>query len=199
MSKQSIAMFSSGAVLGPMCDGMHSLNGVLAYKEPFAVPLLNFQTCWWVPCLFGVAGCIIGLGVPLLDSVLDEEAKVPEWPKVLLCISSFVVCYYLSAKLDAPLETYPGAEDLILWIYAVACWAVFDRSRSGVAMSALTAVAGPLIEILLIGFGLYSYSHPSQGLDIPTWIAPVYFCGGPAVGMLGRRVKRSLQSRGTRV
>jgi hypothetical protein len=78
--KQSIAMFSSGAVLGPMCDGMHSLNGVLAYKEPFAVPLLNFQTCWWVPCLFGIAGWIIGLGVPLLDSLFDEEAEAPEWP-----------------------------------------------------------------------------------------------------------------------
>jgi hypothetical protein len=29
----------------------------------------SFETCWWVPLLFGVAGLILGLSVPLLDEL----------------------------------------------------------------------------------------------------------------------------------
>lgn len=72
---------------------------------------------------------------------------------------------------------------------------------AGFFMAALTALAGPLIEILLIKqFGLYHYNHTGP-LGIPTWIPWVYFCGAPAVGMLGRKVRLDLlhQSQTTHV
>jgi hypothetical protein len=60
-------------------------------------------------------------------------------------------------------------------------------------MSALTALGGPALEVFLINvLGLYSYSHPVLLGAVPTWIAWVYFAGGPAVGLLGRRVRASL-------
>lgn len=192
--KHSIAMISSGAVLGPCCDGLHSRNDVLHYSQPIVVPILDLETCWWVPLLFGLAGWIIGLGVPLLDSAFDEEKAVPGWKKVFLCISTFVICYFLSAKLDALPMAHEEYKDLALWGFALTVWWIFDRTRSGFVMSALTALSGPLIEVFLIGMGLYTYTHPSTGLVIPTWISPVYFCGGPAVGLLGRKVLRSLSN-----
>jgi len=77
----------------------------------------------------------------------------------------------------------------------------FDRSPQGFFLAALTALAGPVIEILLIKqFGLYHYNHTGP-LGIPTWIPWVYFCGVPAVGNLGRKVRLELlhQSQTTHV
>ncbi len=45
-------MFASGAVLGPLCDGLHSQNDVLHYTHPvvFALPQVGWEleTCWSV-------------------------------------------------------------------------------------------------------------------------------------------------------
>lgn len=60
-------------------------------------------------------------------------------------------------------------------------------------MAVLTAVAGPATEMFLINkLGLYHYSHATWA-GIPTWIPSVYFCGSPAVGNLGRKVKAVLE------
>ena len=59
-------------------------------------------------------------------------------------------------------------------------------------MATLTALAGPVVEIFLISqLGLYHYNHAGP-LGIPTWIPWVYFCGAPAVGNLGRKVRQDL-------
>ena len=63
---------------------------------------------------------------------------------------------------------------------------------AGLFMASLTAVAGPAVEVFLISrFGLYHYTHPALW-GIPTWIPWVYFCGSPAVGNLGRKIKADL-------
>lgn len=38
----------------------------------------------------------------------------------------------------------------------------------------------------------HTIAPPMQVLGIPTWIPWVYFAGGPAVGLLGRRVWATL-------
>ena len=61
-------------------------------------------------------------------------------------------------------------------------------------MALVTAIAGPVTEIVLINkLGLYHYSHPTWW-GIPTWIPWVYFCGSAAVGNLGRKVEAVLAS-----
>jgi hypothetical protein len=62
-------------------------------------------------------------------------------------------------------------------------------------MSAATALGGPALLAAPPALGahpLYAYAHP-QLLGVPLLIVPVYFCGGPAVGLLARRVWASLQ------
>ena len=67
---------------------------------------------------------------------------------------------------------------------------------AGMFMATITALAGPAIEVFLIAkLDLYSYSHPTAWGIIPTWIPWVYFCGSPAVGNLGRKIKAVLHAK----
>lgn len=173
---------------------------------------------------------------------------------------------YLTLPCAAPICTctgQPGVADVILLAYGLAVWRGLDNTAQGFAMSLLTAVAGPAVEVFLINvLGLYHYEHPlvrqgqtatqvvhlclthsnkgkemteesgrygqsllgvlyrclrlvhqaslsacwlplsclplnvAQVLGVPTWIPWVYFCGGPAVGLLGRKVWATLKAQG---
>lgn len=162
-----------------------------------------------MPLLFGVAGLVIGLGYPLLDEQLGgswagppaggaPQPATPSWAKVLVCIALFALQYGASGALEAPLRgpgalTPPLALDALLCLAALATYRVFDRTPAGLALSLATALGGPGIEVALInGPHLYAYSHPDWW-GIPSWIPWVYFAGGPAVGLLGRRVAAELR------
>jgi hypothetical protein len=119
---------------------------------------------------------------------------------VLAAITAFVAHYAASGALEQPLlgESLPGGVptlDALLAAWGVAVWWAFDASPQGLFMACLTAVAGPLVEIVLInGTHAYAYTHP-EIWGIPTWIPWVYFAGAPAVGNLGRRVSSSIAAR----
>ena len=175
-----------------------------------------------MPLLFGVAGIILGVSHPLLDAWQHERQQqqqheqqqppaglppggqprwgaAPPWSVVLLGIALFVCQYAASGALEQPLAGATlgplPALDVLLAAVALAHWAAFDGSVQGFGMAALTAVAGPAVEAVLINWwALYDYTHPVV-LGEPTWIAWVYFCGGPAVGNLGRRVSADLLAR----
>mmetsp|Transcript_27617 Transcript_27617/g.52576 ORF Transcript_27617/g.52576 Transcript_27617/m.52576 type:complete len:519 (+) Transcript_27617:193-1749(+) len=218
--KQAVASFSAGAVLGPLCDGRHSSHNVLHYHSPAHVsvpPLLELETCWWVPLLFGVAGVILGVGFPVLDDLRrarDPQAAEPaggwdpSWAWVLACVSLFVVHYDASGALSSYVFEGSSASaaagldgrliDVALGATALAHWRVLDNTSQGLFMACLTAALGPLIEIGLInGLHLYDYTYPDWA-GIPSWIAWVYFCGAAAVGNLGRRVRAELVSSGSK-
>jgi hypothetical protein len=121
---------------------------------------------------------------------------------VFLGIALFVLQYWLSAVLESPLldVTLPGtslpAEDVILATTALASFLIFDRTPQGFFMAALTAVSGPVVEIVLINYlDLYHYAHPVVFDAVPTWIAATYFAGGPAVGNFGRKTAQILSAR----
>lgn len=156
--------------------------------------------------MFAIAGVILGVSHPLLDAWQQQRGgpqprlgSDPSWAAVLACIAGFVLQYSASGALEAPLlgTSLPGGLptlDTLLWAAALALWWAFDATPQGLGMAALTAVAGPAVEMTLIHFGLYSYSHPVL-LGTPTWIAAVYWAGGPAVGNLGRKVSAALLRR----
>lgn len=204
---------------GSGCEHVCCLHNIATPPSPSpSTP----SACRWVPPLFGLAGIIIGVSVPLLDRFIFKDQGTPtsgaavaagpsslqaaSWPAVLLCISLFVSQYGLSGFLERQLTASLADQSLlglpasdvalsaILWAYAAAHLTAFDRSKSVLLMAALTAVCGPLIECALInGPGLYTYTHPTMA-GIPLWIAPVYFAGGPAVGGLGKRVWEDLSA-----
>jgi hypothetical protein len=198
-------MFTASAILGPLLDNQHSQFNVLEYTHPlqfslFPGGLVDVETTWWTPLLFGVAGVIIGVGLYSMDEYFNnqdddnsKESRSLSWRWVFLGIAVFVLQYWLSAILESPLLGIPGAEDGILAAAALASFFIFDKTPQGFFISALTAVSGPVIEILLIKQGLYHYTHPVVFDAVPTWIVWTYFAGGPAVGNLGRKTAQILR------
>jgi hypothetical protein len=205
LAERSITMGLASAVLGPICDNFHSQHDVLRYHNPLHIyvpPILALETTWWTPILFAIAGIILGLGCPFLDGVLPQfwprGGRNPLWIFVLANISIFVMLYWASAVLERPLLGVVAfgslpAMDLTLGWAALVSWTVFDATPQGFLMASLTAVCGPLVEIVLINGGkLYHYAHPDVLGAVPSWIAWVYFAGGPAVSNLGRKVANEI-------
>ena len=208
--RQAGAMYVSGALLGPLCDGRHSSHDVLHYaKDSIAgapwllqigdgAPLL--ETCWWVPLAFAGAAVILGAAHPLLDRRWSGGPRPPPgWPQVFLSIGCFVLCYELSGILAEAAAARGGAHDyasldLPLAVSAAAIFLIFERSKGGLLMMALLFTIGPIAEIGLINvLHLYTYTHPDVA-GIPSWIAWVYAAGGPANGALGRQILFELES-----
>jgi len=195
--------FIAGAALGPICDYQHSSHDVLHYTDPtITAPI---ETCWWVPLLFGVAGFLLGSGHPVLDRFMSTESRIlglrqqpvtgyaPSWSQVFLCIALFYTQYWVSGVIDASDMSAGVLPDVVLAVTALSLWYSFDRTAQGLIWAVLTALGGPLLEVLLInGLHLYEYSHPDV-YGIPSWICWVYFAGAPANGLLGRKIFNSLQ------
>ena len=124
---------------------------------------------------------------------------MPGWMSVNWCISVFAFQYLASGVLASPQSPLVDGFlpyhliDFVLCVWGVSTLYIFYRSAQGFFMASLTAVAGPVAEIVLINYGhLYSYAHPDV-LGIPTWIPWVYFCGAPAVGNLSRQLRNELR------
>lgn len=186
-AEQGVVMFSAAAVLGPLCDSCHSRHDVLHYNSPFLLHAPSgqviFESCWWVPLMFGLAGVILGTAHPLLDRIVGPPRPAPGWASVLLSITCFVLCYEQSgieaeafaALHQAPqtLEQLPSLGDVgaalgvaagnvasrapavdgPLLASALAIFFVFERSPGGAFMALLTGAAGPIVEIGLINLG----------------------------------------------
>lgn len=189
-------MAASGAALGPFLDNYHSKFQVLRYAHPLLdTPWLT--TDWWVPPLFGLAGVIIGSLYVLGDALelqIREGSAMPEpsAPKVLFTIALFTGQYWLSGLLSGGAGYHLGCGPEVqvpLLLLALFGYVGLDGTVSGLAASTATALSGPVIELGITAFGLYSYLDADLFVAdgaISSWIPQVYFLGGPAVGNLAR-------------
>jgi len=192
-SVSAVALIS--APLGTFLDNQHGLFGVLNYAQcNMDITVDNdwhvLKSAYWVPFLFSFAGLAMSTIILTLDSILKTKSneRSPDWPSVLYCISLFSGQYYLSGALDYLGLVDPLIINIILSAIAFAGLYVFDKSTAGAILAVATAVAGPVVEILLINLThIYSYTH-ADVLGICSWIPAVYFLGGPAVGNLARRI-----------
>ena len=202
----SIFMTTAGALLGPFLDSYHSAFGVLQYQQPMGAVLWGnaqypaLTTTWWVPELFGLAGFLIGWLYILLDAALvtPSLAKQPIAPRILVAISLFTLQYWLSGVL-----VQVGVDRTtilnVLSVVASVGFGTLDGTLAGLAVSAATGVSGPLIEVGLLSASRagwleagYRYTDLGETGFFPLWIVPVYFLGGPAVGLLARGIWNAL-------
>ena len=91
-----------------------------------------------------------------------------------------------------------GARARARALFALCGFAAFDGTRVGFAVSALTALGGPVIELAITGLtDLYAYSATDVaglGGAIPSWIPSVYPAGRPSAGSRARGGRTSATS-----
>jgi hypothetical protein len=125
----------------------------------------------------------------------ERRRLYPSPPKILFGIALFTFQYWLSGVLFDWSVDRTAILGLLSFTAALG-FGVLDGSLAGLAVSAATAVGGPLIELCLLtlsaqsdsflyGSG-YHYSDLGETGFFPLWIVPVYFLGGPANGNLAR-------------
>jgi hypothetical protein len=160
------------------------------------------KTAAFVPFLFAFAGVAMSSIVLFLDSlhfeslpekVSKSSKQLARWPKVFYGISAFSAQYWLSGYLDAS-GVDPLQINLILSALAIAGFVYFDSSYAGLLLAIVTAISGPVAEIILVKLGAYDYTH-NDVFGIDSWIPSVYFLGGPAVGNLARAIQYEFISR----
>eukprot|EP00933_Yihiella_yeosuensis_P054345 TRINITY_DN52762_c0_g1_i1.p1 TRINITY_DN52762_c0_g1~~TRINITY_DN52762_c0_g1_i1.p1 ORF type:complete len:337 (+),score=51.45 TRINITY_DN52762_c0_g1_i1:60-1013(+) len=201
ISSYAAAMYAAGGLLGPALDGMgHGNFGVLTYHDPAPFPVVIFglqifKTAPWVPFLFGVAGLLIGALYWWLDDALQtsDDRRSPSAIFTLAAVAAFAANYIASGFLWSQ-GVAAGPLAIILGIWDVLTWWIFDSTTAGLIVSVLTAVGGPLIEVFLVNapwWDLYVYNQADLwGVD--SWIPWVYLCGAPAVGCVARLVRQRL-------
>lgn len=186
--------FLSGAVLGQLIDFAYPLTDSLHYHRPIWKSG-GFEICWWIPILYGVAGTILWVGYSLWDRRLGQKpigGFNPSWGFTLVSIIFFIAQFYAG-----PFLSSTGISNTWTFAFTVLtgllCWWLFDRTRAGVYMMALTATLGPLIELTMINvLDLYHYTRPDI-FGVPLWFLGAYICGCPPNGNLARKYLAYLQ------
>lgn len=193
---------TTSAILGPLLDNYHSQFAVLKYENAIEIHQkviqgLSFDltTSIFTPPLFIIAGLAIATGTLYVNDKVKLKRfpnQIISIPQAMATVSAFSSIYYLSASLpSSPAISIVGP---LLCAMAFLEWYLLDKSIGGLIMGILTGIGGPVVEMILINFAhMYVYTSP-EWMNIPLFIAPVYFAGGPAVGNLARAVNEMLKT-----
>lgn len=158
-----------GATLGSALDAIHTHYGATTYTRPILA-----KAAWWVPLLFAGAYAS-AIGKPLLD-----RGPSPRLWQALLGMALFIIAYWMSV---APLPWQARAA-IIAGIFAAGWW-ICDRTRSGLAVAAMGAIGGPIVEILLVSAGAFRH-HEVLAFGIPGWLPFLYLTAAPGLGTLAK-------------
>lgn len=179
------------APLGMSLDNYHGLFNVLNYESighPFQWSIddtVVLKSALWVPFLFSFAGFAMSIIALTTEKANKFHDLAPSWANTLYSIALFSFQYYISGALDS-IGTNPFIIHIALATLSVLGFFNFDKTFSGLILSVLTALIGPITEIGLVNVGhLYTYTH-ADFYGVCSWIPWVYLLGGSAVGNLSR-------------
>lgn len=190
------------------------------YMQVARVDFLGLHSSLTIPVLLGAYYLVVGALYLLLDSLAIEKEAAPggstfsglsqflgstanssatqslverqSWPLLALNTGAVAALLYLSAVLYSNDVPYYQIGAMLAACDAV-YWRVFDRTKQGLGLALLCAVAAPLSELVLINvFGLWDYPHPNIfGVGgVPSWVSCCYFFYTPAVGNLARLLSK---------
>ena len=174
----SFILFIIGAVLGSLCDGLHTHSETLVYANPWLLKM-----AWWTPLLFGGAVVAIGLAPFKTRQWFRNNSGILSWKKMMILILFFVTIYVASGFL--PANNFQKL--ILLGIASGSLWFFYERTLEGIVRGMMVAIIGCSIEIILITQGAFHYNHPDI-LGIPVWLPCLYFCGSVVIGHLGIRL-----------
>jgi Mg2+/citrate symporter len=74
----------------------------------------------------------------------------------------------------------------VLLVAAVVFWGWLDGTRAGRILAIMTAITGPLTEIILVHAGAFEHLQPDL-LGIPIWLPALYAASAPVIGQGARK------------
>ena len=176
-----IALLGFG--VGLAGDACHVASGTTEY-EWSGVPSI-WRSAIWFPFL--VSAAVLGA------AWLGERGG---WPAVrvrgradVVTGAAIVLALY---ALTAALRGEPITVSVVLTgALAVAIWSWWDPSRGALMVAIGAAIAGPLVEMAIVGAGAANYADDSDSLGgVAPWLPCLYFAAGAVASRLWAAIAR---------
>jgi hypothetical protein len=182
MPRLAALLFLFGATVGSALDGIHTWSHTTEYPSP-----IFLKMAWWTPPVFGMAALATGIAYPLVEKITRRDVATARTRReAMTAFAAFVILYFTSGYLRAenPVKL------AVLAIGALYLWARFARTREAALLALAAAIAGPVVEIVLVSFGAFRHLQPDV-LGIPMWLPALYAAGSIALGLFGLSLRAS--------
>ncbi|WP_376796665.1 hypothetical protein [Thermogemmatispora sp.] len=180
-SRAAILLFVLGATGGSALDAFYIHQGVKRYGTAVLAGSTLLGLPWWTPLLAGSAAVAIGLSHPLLDPLLAHSRTVRRLSTSIAALGWLCLAYLLGALPLASIARFG-----LLGLLYLNFWLLARRSWQNLLFSAVVAITGTLIEMILVAAGIFSFPHNADLLGVPSWLPWLYACASLALGDLGR-------------
>jgi hypothetical protein len=180
----SSRLFGTGAIVGPLVDGLHNQCLLEYHKAPVtvaydSVPYL-FCTSLWVPPLLGVAYVVLGGILPhlltgIMPVTINDRFKTTQYPspvsterilvlrnKALWAVLTTALIIKLSEILETQSFFATNTNVILLLCCAVLQWVCLDGTLVAFVLALITSIGGPLSELPFVAADVWHYTSPDQ-------------------------------------
>jgi hypothetical protein len=177
-------LFTLGAAASLIGDHSHVATGTTEYLTD-AVPFV-WSSPIWFPLLVAVATASL--------AELRLRLRAPRTSVTLrqgLGGVAAVIGIYVITALEHTAPAVPVT--VLICALAVITWCALGDGP-GAICGVLAAIAGPIVEAVLAGAGVFRYADDSDALfGVAPWLPPLYFAFGVIVALLAEIVAKDRQ------
>jgi hypothetical protein len=183
-------LFLLGAAAGLVGDHAHVVTGTTSYlAAAHDVPFI-WSSPVWFPAVVG--GATVSLAELRLHLPRPRTDVTPR--QGLAGVAAVIGTYVVTALIHAA----PGVPaTALICTLAVITWCALGDGPA-VICGVLAAVAGPVVEIVLVDVGVFRYADTCRQLfGVGPWLVPLYFAFGVVAALLGELAARPRGARRT--
>jgi hypothetical protein len=173
-----LALAAFGAVVISIFDGFHTYSETTQYTT-----IVAWRAAWWTPLIFGLSTGVGGPVYVLSYRTLGGRRLAPGWTPLAIAFVIYGALYAFSGFYKGTNE----AKLAVLGAAAVALFAWLDRTAAGAGTTLLTALVGPLVEVVLVHLDAFKHLQPDVA-GIPMWLPALYACSAVVLGQGARRL-----------
>jgi lysylphosphatidylglycerol synthetase-like protein (DUF2156 family) len=163
-------------------DATHVASGTTAYEGD---PPELWRSAVWFPFLVSAAVLVAAWSAERAGLPAARERGRAD----VVTAAALVLALY---ALTSAIRGEPATVSVVLTgALAVAIWSWWDPSPGSLLVAVGAAVAGPLVEIAIVGVDLAHYADDADALGgVPPWLPCLYFAAGAVAARLWSAVAR---------